>query len=208
MLPYEISDIQSSYLTNQLGLLLVILAILVKLREIKVALALFTYLMTMVSYIPNLNSVPCNSTSNQWSPTLTTRMTYWLATVRKDVGLNFPKICVTEAFQDVEYNNPSWRIKTLNRSSCHEVSQYSTVYDVFKAVTGEVVERGCQRCCIGIDHEEGVWRGEFMLTTDGSDPYRMDCSGAKAAYICKSNKKSLPSCHTTSIHDELRLLSS
>lgn len=208
MLPYELSDIQSSYLTHQLWLLLMILAILVKLREIKVALALFIYLMTMVSYIPNLNSGPSNSTSNQWSPTLTTRMTYWLATVRKDIGLNFPKICVTKAFQDVEYNNPSWRIKTLNRSSCHEVFQYPTVYDVFKAVTEEVVERGCQRCCIGIDHEERVWRGEFMLTTDGSDPYRMDCSDAKAAYICKSNKNSPPSCDTSSVHDELRLLSS
>lgn len=201
MLPYELSDLQTSYLTHQLGLLVMILAILVKLREIKVTLALFTYLITMISYTPNLKPVDSDS------PTMRSQMTYWLSNIGNDLGLNFPEKCTTKAFQDVEYNNSSWRIKTLNRGSCHKKSKYPIVYDVFKAVTEEVVGRDCRRCCIGIDHDEGVWRGEFMLTTDGSDPYRMDCSDAKAAYICKTNEDGSPSCDTTNVHDELRLLS-
>ena len=42
-----------------------------------------------------------------------------------------------------------------------------------------------------------------MITSDGSDPWNMDCSNAKERYSCKSNENGAPKCEVRNVHDEL-----
>ena len=44
------------------------------------------------------------------------------------------------------------------------------MYDGIAAASENVMKQGCRRCCIDIDHG-GAWRGEMMITSDGSDPW-------------------------------------
>ena len=65
-------------------------------------------------------------------------------------------------------------------------------------------ESNCKRCCAALTHG-GRWRGEIAVTTDGSDPWWLDCqsSDASAYYECKQNEHGDAVCSERhSLHDE------
>ena len=80
-----------------------------------------------------------------------------------------PAGCAAKAFEDYDGATP-WKVKAVNTGVCETPSEYATIYDGIAAASENVMKQGCRRCCIDIDHG-GAWRGEMMITSDGSDPW-------------------------------------
>ena len=113
-----------------------------------------------------------------------------------------PAGCAAKAFEDYDGATP-WKVKAVNTGVCETPSEYATIYDGIAAASENVMKQGCRRCCIDIDHG-GAWRAEMMITSDGSDPWYMDCRQANKKYACKSNEHGTPYCEVLrSVHDEM-----
>lgn len=161
-----LSNTQLDYLTMQATLILVVFMLFYKLKEYKLAIALMLHLVTMLSFVKMLPS--------------------------SDMFPDTPQGTAAKAFADVNSSSP-WQVKAVDAGVCSESLSYVFLFDAIKETGKAVSEAGCTKCCVNVDHA-GQWKGEMIITTDGSDPSKMDCETATELFSCRKNENGPPGC--------------
>lgn len=111
--------------------------------------------------------------------------------------------CASAAFHDRANRETDWRVKVSNTGYCSTTATYKTIYQGLDAVFNQFTRDKCRTCCASVSRG-GKWRGELLATTDGSDPWWMDCSEVDSFFQCKDNEHGDAVCvNMNDVHDDI-----